>query len=155
VKKVSGRRTRQGRSLVEVEIFDETSYLKCTFFNQPWREKQLTVGTDAAFFGKVEHYRDRRQMTNPVVDVIAEPGLPGADTGVLVPIYPASGKADVQTWQIRKAVGEALDRSRQRASPTRSTTRPARGSGSSTAPPPSTTSTARPPWRTPRPRPGG
>jgi ATP-dependent DNA helicase RecG len=114
VKKVSGRRTRQGRSLVEVEIFDETSYLKCTFFNQPWREKQLSVGTEAAFFGKVEHYRNRRQMTNPVVDVIAEPGRPGADTGVLVPIYPASGKADVQTWQIRKAVGEALDRSRAR-----------------------------------------
>ena len=114
VKKVSGRRTRQGRSLVEIEIFDDTSYLKCTFFNQPWREKQLSVGTEAAFFGKVEHYRSRRQMTNPVVDVIAEPGVPGADTGVLVPIYPASGKAEVQTWQIRKAVGEALDRSRVR-----------------------------------------
>jgi len=114
VTKVSGRRTRQGRSLVEAEIFDDTSYLKCTFFNQPWREKQLSVGTEAAFFGKVEHYRSRRQMTNPVVDVIAEPGVPGADTGVLVPIYPASGKADVQTWQIRKAVGEALDRSRER-----------------------------------------
>ena len=114
VKKVSARRTRQGRSLVEVEIFDDTSYLKCTFFNQPWRAKQLAEGTEAAFFGKVEHYRNRRQMTNPVVDVIAEPGLPGADTGVLVPIYPASGKADVQTWQIRKAVGEALDRSQAR-----------------------------------------
>ena len=114
VKKVSGRRTRQGRSLVEIEIFDDTSYLKCSFFNQPWREKQLSAGTEAAFFGKVEHYRNRRQMTNPVVDVIAEPGLPGADTGVLVPIYPASGKADVQTWQIRKAVAEALDRSQAR-----------------------------------------
>ena len=114
VKKVSGRRTRQGRSLVELEVFDETSYLRCTFFNQPWREKQLPAGTEAAFFGRVEHYRGRRQMTNPVVDVIAEPGLPGADTGVLVPIYPASGKADVQTWQIRKAVGEALDRSEAR-----------------------------------------
>jgi ATP-dependent DNA helicase RecG len=114
VKTVAGRRTRQGRSLVEVEIFDDTSYLRCTFFNQPWRERQLSVGTEAACFGKVEHYRGRRQMTNPVVDVIAEPGIPGADTGVLVPIYPASGKAEVQTWQIRKAVGEALDRSRPR-----------------------------------------
>jgi len=129
VKKVSGRRTRQGRSLVEIEIFDDTSYLKCTFFNQPWREKQLSVGTEAAFFGKVEHYRNRRQMTNPVVDVIAEPGLPGADTGVLVPIYPASGKADVQTWQIRKAVGEALDRSALRgfADPLDEVTRAALG----------------------------
>ncbi|MFM8305226.1 MAG: ATP-dependent DNA helicase RecG [Actinomycetota bacterium] len=114
VTKTSARRTRQRRSLVEVEIFDGTSYLRCTFFNQPWREHQLSPDTDAAFFGKVELYRNRRQMTNPVVDVIGEPGRPGADTGVLVPIYPASGKAEVLTWQIRKAVGEALDRSRAR-----------------------------------------
>ena len=43
-------------------------------------------------------------MTNPVVDVIAEPGEPGAETGVLVPVYPASGKADVHTWQLRRLV---------------------------------------------------
>ena len=41
------------------------------FFNQPWRAKQLEAGTDAIFFGKVTEYRGRRQMANPVVDVIA------------------------------------------------------------------------------------
>ena len=114
VKKVSGRYTRQRRPIVEAEIFDGTSYLKLTFFNQGWREKQLRPGTEAAFFGKVEHYRGRRQMTNPVVDVIAEPGEPGADTGVLVPVYPASGKADVHTWQLRRLVASALERTRAR-----------------------------------------
>ena len=68
VKKVRGVRTRQGRPIVEAEIFDGTSYLKLTFFNQAWREKQLRPGTEAAFFGRVEHYRGRGQMTNPVVD---------------------------------------------------------------------------------------
>ena len=114
VKKVSGRYTRQRRPIVEAEIFDGTSYLKLTFFNQAWREKQLRPGTEAAFFGRVEHYRGRRQMTNPVVDVIAEPGEPGADTGVLVPVYPASGKADVHTWQLRRLVANALERTRAR-----------------------------------------
>src|SRR5262245_7036646 len=33
VKKVTGRRTRQRRTIVEVEIFDGTSYLRLTFFN--------------------------------------------------------------------------------------------------------------------------
>jgi ATP-dependent DNA helicase RecG len=114
VKKVSSRYTRQRRPIVELDIFDGTSYLRCTFFNQPWRDKQLAVGTEAAFFGRVEHYRGRRQMTNPFVDVIAEPGEPGAETGVLVPVYPASGKADVHTWQLRRLVGAALERTRAR-----------------------------------------
>ena len=54
VKRVNGRRTRQGRSLVEVDVFDGSGYLRCTFFNQPWRARQLAVGTEAVFFGKVE-----------------------------------------------------------------------------------------------------
>lgn len=114
VKKVAGRRTRRGQPIVEAELFDGTSYLRLVFFNQPWRERQLAAGTDVACFGRVEHYRGRRQMTNPVVDVIAEPGEPGAQTGVLVPVYPASGKADVHSWQLRRIVDAALERCRAR-----------------------------------------
>ena len=44
VRSARGRRTRQGRSLVEVVVHDGTSLLNITFFNQPWRDKQLTVG---------------------------------------------------------------------------------------------------------------
>ena len=57
VKRVQSRRTRQRRALVEVDVFDGTSYLRCTFFNQPWRAKQLREGADAVFFGKLEAYR--------------------------------------------------------------------------------------------------
>jgi ATP-dependent DNA helicase RecG len=67
------------------------------------------VGTEAAFFGKLEHYRGKHQMTNPAVDVL---GRIGEKTGVIVPIYPQSGKADVSTWQLQKFVGEALRRAR-------------------------------------------
>ena len=111
VKKVTGRWTRQRRTIVEVEVFDGTSYLRLTFFNQPWREKQLVLGTEAAFFGRVESYRGRRQMINPVVDIL---GKEGEETGTLVPVYPASGKADVHTWQLRRFVKNALDRTQQR-----------------------------------------
>ena len=48
------RRTRNGRSLVEIDVFDGSSYLVCTFFNQPWRAKQLAAGTEAVFFGKLD-----------------------------------------------------------------------------------------------------
>ncbi|MEX2254157.1 MAG: ATP-dependent DNA helicase RecG [Acidimicrobiia bacterium] len=111
VKKVTARRTRQRRAIVETEVFDGTSYLRLTFFNQPWRERQLAEGTEAAFFGRVEHYRGRRQMINPVVDIL---GKEGDETGALVPVYPASGKADVHTWQLRRFVMNGLERTRQR-----------------------------------------
>jgi ATP-dependent DNA helicase RecG len=110
VRKMSSRRTRQGRALVETIVYDGTSYLYVTFFNQPWRAQQLPVGTEAAFFGKLEHYRGKHQMTNPAVDVL---GRIGEKTGVIVPIYPQSGKADVSTWQLQKLVAEALRRIRE------------------------------------------
>ena len=109
VRKMTSRRTRQGRALVETIVYDGTSYLYVTFFNQSWRAQQLPVGTEAAFFGKLEHYRGKHQMTNPAVDVL---GRIGEKTGVIVPIYPQSGKADVSTWQLQKFVGEALRRVR-------------------------------------------
>ena len=44
VKRVQSRRTRQRRAMVDVDVFDGSSYLHVVFFNQPWRAKQLTVG---------------------------------------------------------------------------------------------------------------
>jgi ATP-dependent DNA helicase RecG len=114
VRKMTSRRTRQGRALVETIVYDGTSYLYVTFFNQPWRAQQLPTGTEAAFFGKLEHYRGKHQMTNPAVDVL---GRIGEKTGVIVPIYPQSGKADVSTWQLQKFVAEALRRARDLEDP--------------------------------------
>ena len=109
----NGRRTRNGRALVEVVVSDGTSNLSCTFFNQAWREKQLTPGTEVALFGKVDVYRGKRQMTNPVVDVVGRSGE-SEKTGRVVPIYPQSGKADIATWQMAKLVQDALRRSAPR-----------------------------------------
>src|SRR2546423_8556986 len=111
VKRVQSRRTRQRRPLVEIDVFDGTSYLKCTFFNQPWRAKQLAVGREAIFFGRVDSYKGRRQMTNPVVDLI------GDKTGRIIPVYPQSEKAGLTTWDLAPIVNEALDRARQFADP--------------------------------------
>jgi ATP-dependent DNA helicase RecG len=104
VRKTAGRRTRQGRSIVEVDLFDGSSYLRATFFNQPWRAKQLPEGTQAVVFGKVDRFRGRRQMTNPVVDLV------GDRTGRIIPVYPQSEKAGLMTWQIAGWVAECLRR---------------------------------------------
>ncbi|MGH9124970.1 MAG: OB-fold nucleic acid binding domain-containing protein, partial [Acidimicrobiales bacterium] len=104
VRRVRARRTRNGRSLVDIDLFDGSSYLHCSFFNQPWRAKQLAEGTDVVVFGKVERYQGRRQMVNPVVDLV------GDRTGRIVPVYPQSEKAGVMTWELASFVDDALDR---------------------------------------------
>ena len=111
VKKVSVRRPRKGRPIVEMEIYDGTSYLKLTFFNQEYRAR-ISEGTEVSVFGKVDLYRGRRQMVNPAIDVldtVAEP-----TTGVLLPVYPQSGKAGVNSWEIRKVAAELLKRTEPR-----------------------------------------
>ena len=113
VQRVVARRTRgrPPRSMVNVDVTDETGRLPITFFNQPWRERQLRPGATVALFGKAEMYRGNRQMTNPVVDVL---GSGPTRTGRIVPIYPQSEKAGLSTWELGEWVSEALRRSEAR-----------------------------------------
>src|SRR5262245_41865391 len=110
VRTIRGRRARTGKPVVDAVVHDGTSLLNVVFFNQGWREKQLPEGTEVALFGKLDVYRGKRQMTNPVVDVLGRAGVADEKTGVIVPVYPQSGKAEVYTWQLRKIIGEALRR---------------------------------------------
>ncbi|HEY8546284.1 MAG TPA: ATP-dependent DNA helicase RecG [Acidimicrobiales bacterium] len=106
VQRIDSRRTR-GRPpkvLVTADIADETGRLRVTFFNQPWRTRQLRPGTDAIFFGKVDTYQGRKQMTNPVVDLV------GDRTGRIVPVYAQSDKARIYTWDLARWIEEALQR---------------------------------------------
>jgi ATP-dependent DNA helicase RecG len=111
VKRVASRRTRNGKSLVEIDVFDGSSYLAISFFNQGWRAKQLPVGTEAVFFGKLTSYRGKRQMTSPVVDLI------GDKTGRVIPVYPQSEKVALTTWELGKFVEQALRRAGELADP--------------------------------------
>ena len=113
VVKVSSRRTRQGRVMVDVTVSDDGDSFKVVFFNQAWRERQLTTGVQALFFGKVSDYKGQRQMTNPVVDVIV--GASGEErdpskVGRVVAIYPASGKAGLTSWEMGGFIEESLRR---------------------------------------------
>ena len=111
VRRVQARRTRNRRSLVEVDVTDGSGYLRCTFFNQAWRASQLKSGTQAVFFGRLEDFQGRRRMTNPVVDLV------GDRTGRIVAVYPQSDKAGLTTWELGGWVEEALERAGELADP--------------------------------------
>jgi len=105
---VRSRRMRNRRTMVEVDVSDGSGRLVCVFFNQPWRERQLKAGMRAVVFGRLESYRGKAQMTNPVVDLV------GDRTGRIVPVYPQSEKAGINTWDLGRFVAEALRRSESR-----------------------------------------
>jgi len=96
----------RGRPRVEVVAHDGSASMTVTFFNQPWRAKQLRQGMPITVFGKLDLFRGARQMVNPIIDLLGD----SADLGAIVPVYPQSG--DLTTSMIRKAVGEALRRAR-------------------------------------------
>ncbi len=109
VRRVETRRPRgRGRGIVHVDVADDGGKLRVTFFNQGWRAKQLAPGRVVALFGRVEEFRGRATLTNPVVDLV------GDRTGRIVPIYRQSDKAGLTTWDLAEAVAEALRRCGER-----------------------------------------
>ena len=130
VAEVTSRRMRQRKgSIVEVVVTDGSQRLSLTFFNQPWRARQLRSGMRGLFAGTVDLRGGRRQLTHPdyvilggdeTVDAAPAPAADdaGADverdlqllqefTDYLIPIYPAT--AALPTWRIQKAVRVVLD----------------------------------------------
>ncbi len=98
-------RTRNRKKIVSVKVTDGSGLLDITFFNQPWRARQLQEEMQVVIFGKMDIYRGSPRMTNPVVDLV------GDKTGRIVPIYQQSGKAGLTTWEFGAWVADALHKS--------------------------------------------
>jgi len=102
VEEVGERRARNGRSFVECRFRALDSQLRVVFFNQPWQRRRLVPGTEASLFGVLERFGGRPQMTNPLVDLLGE------ETGGLMPVYPASEQAGLESRDVARAVRAAL-----------------------------------------------
>ncbi|HLI56968.1 MAG TPA: OB-fold nucleic acid binding domain-containing protein, partial [Actinomycetota bacterium] len=96
---------------LKVILSDGTSSISLVFFNQPWRARQLPVGTRIAAKGKVTSFRGVRQMNAPMVDVISEAN----EVVRIVPQYPAT--ADITTVWLRRIIRNALEHYQPLADP--------------------------------------
>lgn len=110
---VTSRRMRSKRgSLLEVLVTDGADSLVITFFNQPWRERELKVGQRGLFAGTISSYRDKRQLAHPQYVLMGDDPDDGAATvesfaGAIIPVYPST--KSVTSWQIQSSVGIVLD----------------------------------------------
>ena len=102
---------RRGPSRVTATIADESGRLSIVFFNQPWRERQLKVGSFVAVFGRLGSFNGTKQMANPTVDIL---GDPDERPRPIIAVYPQSEKIDLPSWLVLKAVDETLARCRAR-----------------------------------------
>lgn len=102
-------RGRKG-SILEVIVTDGSDKLSLTFFNQAWREKELKVGAQGLFAGKVGLFNKKKQLAHPDYQMIAD----GTDVdnavdqfaGKYLPVYAATSK--LPSWKITKCVEMAI-----------------------------------------------
>lgn len=103
-------RGRKG-SMLEVVVTDGTDKLSLTFFNQAWREKDLKVGRQGLFAGKVGLFNNKKQLSHPDYELIPD----GSDVdsavegfaGKYLPVYPASAK--LPSWKVSQCVQLAIE----------------------------------------------
>ena len=105
-------RRLQGRkgNILEVIVTDGSAKMSLTFFNQAWREKELKVGKQGLFAGKVGVFNGKRQLAHPDYELIAD----GNDVdsavesfaGKYLPMYPASAK--LPSWKVSQCIELAI-----------------------------------------------
>jgi ATP-dependent DNA helicase RecG len=106
VDEVTGRRMRHRRGhIVEARVSVGGQRFTCTFFNQPYRERDLARGTQALFSGDLSRYRGGWQLAAPEFIVLGTGR--SADLPGLIPVYPATRK--LRSWVIMMAVRQLLD----------------------------------------------
>jgi ATP-dependent DNA helicase RecG len=105
---VKGTKRRAVRT--EVVVTDGSRELSATFFNQPWRAGALKPGVVAFFSGKVGLFNGRRQLVQPLFEVLGSAEsvdeFDVEETKRFWPIYPATAKVSSQT--IARCVATAL-----------------------------------------------
>ena len=104
------RNTGRRKTRTEVAITDGTGRLTVTFFQQKWRENQMTPDTVGLFAGTVGAFRGSLQLTHPLFEPIDDDGVPSGNSRLargIIPIYPATSA--VTSFTLEKAVGTVLD----------------------------------------------
>ena len=103
-------RGRKG-SILEVIVTDGRGKLSLTFFNQAWREKELKLGAQGLFAGKVGVFNHKKQLSHPDYQMLPE----GVDVdhavdsfaGKYLSVYPATAK--MPSWKISQCIDMAIE----------------------------------------------
>lgn len=104
IESIYKRRLRENRpELVEAVVSDGSGALRLTWFGQPWIMKNLRLGSQYTFSGKVDQYLGRLVMSNPEAEPVEHQQL---STNRIVPVYPSTAHI-TQRW-LRKLMNQVV-----------------------------------------------
>ncbi len=99
--KIATRQVRRGLRLTTATIADSTGKIQAIWFNQPYREKQLSSGEEFYFSGEYEFNYNHYQLTNPSAELVKD--MP-VQTGRMLPTYRSVKGLKIQL--VRKLLNE-------------------------------------------------
>lgn len=106
VRRIPGRKG----SIMDVIVTDGRAKLGLTFFNQPWREKDMREGRSGLFAGKVGLFKGKRQLAHPDYLLIPEgddvASAASEFAGKFLPVYSATAK--LPSWKISQCIELAM-----------------------------------------------
>ncbi len=102
---VNSRRTRKGKLLSDVALYDGTGIIVGRWFNQSWVKERFHKGDSLFFSGKVEFFNGI-YISNPDYEFLSEEETELIHTGRIIPIYPLT--KDIGQRFMRRTVSYIL-----------------------------------------------
>jgi ATP-dependent DNA helicase RecG len=84
---VNSRRTRKGKLLCDVTIYDGTGMVVGRWFNQSWVKDRFSRGDRVIYSGKADFFRGI-YISNPDYEFLTEEETELIHTGRIIPVYP-------------------------------------------------------------------
>jgi len=104
IQSIAVRPVRGGQtSLTEAVLSDGTSFLRLTWFNQPWLTQRLREGIQIVVSGKIDMYLGRLVMNSPDWELVEQEHL---HTNRIVPVYGLAARI-TQRW-LRKIMYQTV-----------------------------------------------
>lgn len=85
--KVTLKRLRGRMTILEVLLGDDTGVIPAVWFNQPYLKDNFQQGRQGIFFGKIDFYQNKLQLSSPEYEILEE-GEEAVHTGRITPVYP-------------------------------------------------------------------
>jgi ATP-dependent DNA helicase RecG len=102
---VSSRRTRKGKLLSDVAVYDKTGIIVGRWFNQPWVKERFSTGEHLFLSGKVEFFKGL-YILNPDYEFLTNEETELIHTGRIIPIYPLT--KDIGQRFMRRTINYVL-----------------------------------------------
>ncbi|HSI21163.1 MAG TPA: ATP-dependent DNA helicase RecG [Verrucomicrobiae bacterium] len=92
------KRTKRGLSFVDAEVSDDSGVpLTLRFFNQPYVDKKLTIGSTWTCVGAIERFHGQNILPSPVL----------LDEPQVIPVYPQT--KGVTSWMLQKFIRQVIN----------------------------------------------